>query len=142
MGYYYNLCHSLDYAVQFDATRDREFYGLKEMKYYKDHVKGFFDFYKNFSFHLNVICTYTGQAIDKKQFPEKIEFSSMIISAPLLRRVNCAKYVPPKQLADFKEACLFSSEYLAEYKYPNEIMYDFEFYDDEKYAARHNEGFF
>ena len=104
---------------------------MEELKYYKDCLKGFFKFYADFDFENNVICTFTGDAIEKECYYESIDYNAPItVAAPLLRRTNCSKYLSSNQLAEFIEACKFSTQYLEEYHPPKNIS-EFEFYYDE-----------
>lgn len=114
--------------MQFDERRTREDYSVDEMNYFKDYIKDFFKFYADFDYDNNVICPYSGQIIDKDYFQTKIDYDHPVtIAAPLMRRVNCAKYLTNLDLINFITACRFSYDYLKEYKPPKSYN-DYEFY--------------
>jgi hypothetical protein len=111
--------------VQFDESRNRDYYGLRELKYYKDVLRDFFSYYRKFSYEVDVIDPFTGSVIDKDYYPERIDSSSAVtIAAPLLRRVNCARYLSNLDLVNFVTACEFSCRYLDEYRVPKSMLDD------------------
>lgn len=117
----------LDYAVHFDPNRNRDYYGIKEITNFKDHLKGFFDFYSNYEYRDFIICPFTGGSVRKDHYVERINCNTPVtIAAPLLRRTNCAQYITNLNLAKFIAACYFSVKYLDEYKLPQPPN-DFEF---------------
>ncbi|KAG5676667.1 hypothetical protein PVAND_006485 [Polypedilum vanderplanki] len=120
------------FEVQFDDTRTRDDYGLKELKYYKDHLKDFFKFYSKFSYETKVICPYSGNEVDKCDYKYRIENTCAVtLAAPLLRRHNCAKYLSNLDLVNFINACDFSAKYLDEYKIPKSMMNDYKYFENE-----------
>ncbi|KAL7045168.1 hypothetical protein ACKWTF_002164 [Chironomus riparius] len=117
------------YAVHFDPNRSRDYYGITEITNFKEHIKGFFDFYNHFNYRDYIICAFSGRSIRKDCYIDRIDSKTPVtIAAPLLRRTNCAKYITNLQLAVFKEACDFSVKYLKEYKLPPPSK-DYEFYN-------------
>jgi hypothetical protein len=121
----------LGFAVQFDESRDRYYYGLKELKYFRNLIRDFFSYYQDFNYQEDIICTYTGTVIDKDYYPYNIEKDcAMTIASPLLRRVNCAKYLSNFDLANFYTVCHFSCTYLDNYKVPKSLL---KYYDDDYY---------
>ncbi|XP_070496719.1 terminal uridylyltransferase Tailor-like [Chironomus tepperi] len=117
------------YAVHFDSSRNRDYYGITEITNFKEHLKGFFDFYSHYNYRDYIICTFSGRSIRKDCYVERIESNTPVtIAAPLLRRTNCAKYITNLHLVEFIEACDFSVKYLKEYKLPQPAN-DFEFFN-------------
>lgn len=71
------------------------------------------------------MSTYSGKIFDKLEYSYKIDLKHPFnIAAPLLRRINCSKYLTNLDVANFMEACMISCKYLDEYRPPRSMIYD------------------
>lgn len=69
--YYFYECFKENFAgwnVQFDETLPLSSYGVQKMNNYMTHVRGFFDFYKNFDFEHEIVIPYLGHSITKRDY--------------------------------------------------------------------------
>jgi DNA polymerase sigma len=119
-----------DFEVQFDNSRDRDYYKLKEMPYFRRYIKDFFSFYSNFDYDNYIICTYRGKAVQKKNYDFRIDYNHAItLAAPLLRRTNCAKYLTNLDLSKFFEAIQKSYNFLCNHPAAETFIYSREYLD-------------
>lgn len=103
--------------MQFDNKRTLEDYGCNELAYYRDHLKDFFRYYTEFPFERQIVDCYSGKRVNKEDYQYNIDVNHPVtIAAPLLRRVNCTKYLSNLDLMNFQESCSFSYKYLEEYR--------------------------
>lgn len=101
------------WQVQFNPDRSLAEYKIDKMISYKDHVKGFFKFYKDFDY-TRVMSTYTGQALDaelyKSQFPNFL-LRGILLACPLNHGKNCGN-IDDDCRAKFVELMKASSDFL------------------------------
>ena len=66
---------STGWNVQFNETVPLSAYGIEKIDDYMVHVRGFFEFYKNFDFKNNVVIPYLGHSITKLNYLKHPELS-------------------------------------------------------------------
>ena len=104
---------SIGFEVQFDGTRNLEFYGFNLITDYKDLIQGFFTFYGHFDYKQKVISTFTGQALDVddyKQLYPNFNLQGLYIAGPCNKGKNWGVDCSPYE-SNFISLCEDSSKF-------------------------------